>query len=154
MLYDNSVITSKSYSTLSTLKHEKALRAYILRKTKCTQRTFDGVDWKAHYSAFNKLTVFQRISTAKLIHNLANTNRQNYLYYSTSPSCPGCLSAEETFEHVLICDHPPIVHHRHLQLQLLRNTLLHIPTPDKVVDVLMQGFSDWISSTTLCTEQT
>jgi hypothetical protein len=75
MLYDNSVITSKFYSTLATLQHEEALRAYILRKTKCKQRTFDRVDWKAHHLAFNNLTVYQKISTAKLIHNPANTNR-------------------------------------------------------------------------------
>jgi hypothetical protein len=104
---DNSVITSKFYSILATIQHEKALREYILRKTKWMRRTFDRVDCNAHHSAFKKLTVFQKISTTKLIHNLANTNRQNYLYYSASPLCPGCLIKEETFEHVLICDHLP-----------------------------------------------
>jgi len=42
----------------------------------------------------------------KLIYNLANTNHQNYLYYKTSPLCPGYTTKEEIFAHVLTCSTP------------------------------------------------
>jgi hypothetical protein len=64
---------------------------------------FLKVDWEAHSRAFHHLSRHKQIQTAKLIHNLANTNRQNRLYYGTSSACPGCLHQEEIFEHVILC---------------------------------------------------
>jgi hypothetical protein len=58
-------------------------------------REFKMVHWTAHEKAFKQLTWHQQIHTAKLIHNLANINRQNFLYYKTSPLCPGCDTEEE-----------------------------------------------------------
>lgn len=64
---------------LASICHEQDLKTYILKKTKWTSFVFTSIDWPAHKSAFNKPTRHQKITTAKLIHNLANTNRQNFL---------------------------------------------------------------------------
>jgi hypothetical protein len=81
------------------------------------------VDWKAHERAFRQLTRFKQISLAKLIHNLANTNCQNHLYYKSSALCPGCKAVDETFEHVLICSLPQTTTFRGSCLQSLANNL-------------------------------
>jgi hypothetical protein len=59
-----------------------------MKKTKWSHREFNMVDWISHEKAFKRLTRHQQITMAKLIHNLANTNKQNFLYYKTSPLCP------------------------------------------------------------------
>jgi hypothetical protein len=89
MLKDNSVITSTYFSILSQSRHDPSLRDYIMKKTKWSNREFNMVDRISHENAFKPLTRHQKITMAKLIHNLANTNKQNYLYYRTSPSHTG-----------------------------------------------------------------
>jgi hypothetical protein len=58
------------------------------------------------WKSIHQLTRQQKISVAKLVHGLANTNHQNPLSYNTSPLCPICNAVEETFEHVLTFKHP------------------------------------------------
>jgi len=120
LLHNHSVITSKWYTTMSKQKHNESLKQYILKKTKCHPRLFDKVDWEAHQSAFRRLTRFQQIGIAKIIHNLANTNRQNSLLYHTSSLCPLCQMKEETFEHVLTCSDTRTSKHRDEQFQQLK----------------------------------
>jgi hypothetical protein len=55
---------------------------------------FDLVHWDAHEQAFKRLHQYHQHSTAKLIHGFVITNRQNNLYYGTTPKCPICLSFE------------------------------------------------------------
>jgi len=111
LLYDKSVITSKIYRTLANIKYDLELKTYILRKINWPPPTFDKIDWPAHQKAFNYLTKYQQISVAKLIHNLVNTNRQNFLYYKTSASCSIGDTQEETFKHVLTCDNTAASRH-------------------------------------------
>lgn len=106
LLYQKSVITSRLYSVLSKELHDNLLQKYVLKKTKWEVATFNKVDWDAHESAFNRLPRCLTITTAKLIHNLANTNRQKILYYKSCALCPGCQAEEETFEHILKCSFP------------------------------------------------
>jgi hypothetical protein len=74
-------------------------------------------EWvKGHYTGDQKefkhtlnqprLTRKQKITMAKLIHGLANTNRQNHLYYNTANLCPSFNVEEETFENALTSWHP------------------------------------------------
>lgn len=88
LLYDSSVLTGKVQSTLVTSLHEKNLEIYIMRKTKWSRQTFLKVHWEAHEKAFHRLHRYCQHSTAKLIHGLVNTNRQNFLYHRQSPLCP------------------------------------------------------------------
>lgn len=76
LLYDNSVIMSKFYKTLAKIWHDGLLKSYILQRTNRMQSTFDRVDWEAHRRAVNRLTKYQQIALAKLLHNLANNNSQ------------------------------------------------------------------------------
>jgi len=100
VLYDDSIITSKWYNILVKLKHDNSLRDYIMKKTHWTLQQFEQVDWDAHQQAFLHQMQHQQISTAKVIHNLSNTNRQNHLFYQATSLCPLCQAQEETFEHV------------------------------------------------------
>lgn len=48
---------------------------------------FNLVDWNAHEWAFKRFTWEQKITMAKLVHGLVNTNCQNNLYYNMSNLC-------------------------------------------------------------------
>jgi hypothetical protein len=140
LLFHSSVITSKFYHTLTKLKHNKSLKQHIMKKTNWTELTFSKVDWMAHKSAFNQLTRFQQITTAKLIHKLANVNTQNQLYYKTDPHCPMCFQDDEDFVHVLTCSDPRATQNRQELLLQLKTDLTNIQTPKIVTQTILQGF--------------
>jgi hypothetical protein len=106
LLYDGSKITTKLYHIISTSLHTPLLRDHIKKKTGWTDYEFNLVDWDNHERAFSRLTRGNKISIAKLIHQLVNTNRQNSLYYGTTKLCPTCNLEEETMHHVLLCGDP------------------------------------------------
>lgn len=125
--------------------HIDNLRRHIIKKTHWSQSTFDLIHWNAHGTAFKQLTTAQQISTAKLIHQLANTNRQNHLYYKTSPTCPCCQEAEETFEHVLLYPAEAVANHREIALQELTTSLEKLATPPPVVEAIIHGTLSWLN---------
>jgi hypothetical protein len=143
ILKDNKVTSSKYRAIISNGRHNQLLIDYILKKTKWSNTEFQKVHCVAHGKAFQQLTRHQQIFTAKLIHNLANTNKQNYLYYKTSSLCPGCQTTEETFEHVLLCPLPQTIQYRQLILEHLHIQLRKIQTPLPVIEAIMKGFKDW-----------
>jgi hypothetical protein len=143
LLHDKS-ITSKFSSIIIQARQDSLLKSYILKKTKWSELEFNKVDWPSHERAFRKLTHHLQISAAKLLHNLVNTNRQNYFYYQQSPLCPGCSQSEETLEHVLTCNWPAIKEFWTQQPTLLSNQLLSICTPTPVHEAISQGFQDWL----------
>jgi hypothetical protein len=145
LLYDNSVLTSKVYQVLSSRLHSTLLRAHIIKKGKWSQPTFDLINWEAHGSAFRCLTRDKQISTAKLIHQLNNTNRQNHLYYNTSATCPCCQEHEETCEHVLTCLADDVHSHREEATQELATSLTKLATPSPVVEAILHGTRAWIN---------
>jgi len=150
LLYQKSMITSRLYSVLSKELHDNLLQKYVLKKTKWEVATFNKVDWDAHESAFNRLPRCLTITTAKLIHNLANTNRQKILYYKSCALCPGCQAEEETFEHILKCSFPSTAKFWQEQLLELHTALENHCTPPAVCAALLHGFRDWIDPPTVC----
>jgi hypothetical protein len=102
------------------------------------------VDWNAHERAFKRLTCQQKILVSKLVHGLANTNRQNHLYYNTSNLCPICNAVEETFEHILTYQHPSAISFRDASLLQMEKDLQRINTPIMVIRTIMHGFSEWL----------
>jgi hypothetical protein len=90
--------------------------------------------------------VSQKCLTAKLIHGLANVNKQNQLYYNASPVCPCCQEAEESFEHVLTCHSDLSSIQREQSLQALIKGLQLINTPEKVIEAMVAGTEAWIAS--------
>jgi hypothetical protein len=143
ILHDGSIITSKLYTIMSHSLHRESIISHILKKTKWTQRTFDLVNWEAHGKAFGKLTKAAQFATAKLIHNLANTNRQNNLYYNTTPDCPCCSLTEETFQHVLSCTSSYTVTHRAQALADLVTGLTTAQTPPAIIEAIRYGTIQW-----------
>jgi hypothetical protein len=129
LIYDNSIITSKFYHILAQAMHEPPIIEYVRRKTKWSPYVFSLVDWNSHEHAFTRLTRKQKVTMAKLIPGLANTNRQNHTYYNTSNLCPICLTEEETFEHVLTCQHPTTCAFRDTCLTQLDKDLHQLNTP-------------------------
>jgi len=119
-----------------------------MKKMKWTESIFSTVDWMAHKSAFTRLTRFQQITTAKLIHNLANVNKQNQLYYKTNPYCPICLQVDEDFVHVLTCTDPRATKNRQELLFQLEKDLTNIHTPKVVLQTILQVFHYWLKPIT------
>ena len=96
------------------------------------------VDWDTHERAFHRLTTFQQVCTAKLIHNLAKPNRQNFLYYKRSAQCPSC-TAEETFEHILMCTNSSTDLHCISLLKELEVTLKTMSTLEPIINNTLHG---------------
>jgi hypothetical protein len=92
------------------------------------------------------MTKFQQIALAKLIHNLANTNYQNSLFYKSTPLCPLCKEHEETFQHVLQCREASASSHQDAQLHTLESNLVNIQNPREIVRAILHGFRDWQES--------
>lgn len=146
LLKDNCVLSSKYSSIISQSHHDTCLQECILKCTKWSWRDFHKVNWEAHGTAFNRITGHQQITLAKLIHNLANTNRQNFLYYKSSPLCPGCKAEDETFEHVLRCPLPQTEVYRQQQIAELQIQLFNLQTPQPVIQTIIQGFHHWVAT--------
>jgi hypothetical protein len=140
--YHKSAITSKQYKTLGNIHHDDQLQ-YILLKSQWSATVFNKVNWKAHQQAISRMTKFQQIALAKLVHNLANTNRQNFLLYKSTPLCPLCNDYEETFQHVLQCREASASTHRAAQLHTLEIHLINIQTPREIVRAILHGFREW-----------
>ena len=146
LLYDNSVITSGLHTILSQGLHRDTIINHIKKKTAWSSHVFSLVHWDAHERAFKRLTFSQQCITAKLIHGLANTNRQNHLFYATSPTCPCCQEYEESFEHVLVCGSTASSSSRASALQELTIGLEKINTPEQVLEAIILGLNTWITS--------
>jgi len=147
LLYDSSTRITKIKSVLVTSMHEDNIVAHILKKSRWTRRVFDKVHWDAHERAFSRLPRPSQYSTAKLIHGLINTNKQNHLYYGQSSMCPICNEEEESVDHVFQCSHPEAVQHCQKCLDTLTTTLQHHRTPQPIIDAISHGFTSWFQRT-------
>jgi hypothetical protein len=104
---------------------------------------FDMVNWDAHGQAFCWLSQQLKISTAKLLHQLINTNHQNKIYYGTSNLCPCCGLHEESFHHLLTCPDYSMVDCQVVALDTFLTSLKAIGTPNQIIDALKHGFQSW-----------
>ncbi len=147
ILFDGLVITSKLYKILSTSLHTDTFIAHIMKKSKWPCRIFDMINWQAHSLAFCRLSRQQKISIAKIVHQLINTNKQNHIYYKDSPLCPCCKLENETFLHVFSCPDRSATSHRTLALKQLTLAFKNIGTPQQIVDAIDHGFRHWIHPT-------
>lgn len=143
LLHDSSVITAKAASILVDAYHSSPIVEHIMHKAKWSKATFELVHWDAHEKAFKRLHRYHQHSTAKLIHGLVNTNRQNHLFYGTTSQCPICSSEEETLLHVFTCSHPSAIQHRQSCLEKLLSTLDNTQTPQPIIDTIQYGFQQW-----------
>lgn len=143
LLHDSSVLTAKVHSTLVTQLHEDNLITHLMRKANWTRSTLNKIHWDAHERAFKRLPRYSQHSTAKMIHGLLNTNRQNHIYYGQSPLCPICQLEEETIQHVYTCSHPAAAQFRQNSLEELQQNLRNISTPSPVIEAILHGFTEW-----------
>jgi len=143
LLYDASVLTAKVQSTLVSSLHGGNIEMHIMRKANWTRTVFNKIHWDAHEKAFKRLPRYSQHSTAKLIHGLINTNRQNFLFYGQSALCPICQQTEETMEHLFTCPHPDAKKSRQQSLSDLQDNLRMINTPIPVIEAIIHGYTVW-----------
>lgn len=82
----------------------------------------------------------------KMIHGLFNTNKQNSLYYGTTPLC---LIFEEFIKsqpHVFHCPHDTAITCCKKALKTLETTLHNTNTPPTVVYSILYGLQEWALS--------
>jgi hypothetical protein len=146
LILTGSVITSKLYFSLATATHDHHLETHIIKTAKWSASVFNLIDRAGLKRAFTTLTWHQKISTSKLIHGLANTNRQNRLHYNTTDSCPCCDSSEEIFEHILTCPSLEMTTAQDLLLKQLDTNLNQLSMIPPVIHTILLGFSSWLHS--------
>ncbi len=145
LLHNDTIITSKLYPTLVGSLHDPKLIAHTLKKTNQTHRIFQKVHWDVHEPAFHRKTRHKQCMLVKLIHGQASTYHQNHIFYGDSNQYPICHNAEETFEHILHCNHPTTAQLHHGQLVTLDKSLSNISTPAAVTRNIRYGFSTWLT---------
>jgi hypothetical protein len=100
LLFDNSVITSKLYYMLSPRLHTENSIKHILKKTRWTMAIFNLNDLDVSWYRFKRLTRPTKISMAKVIHQLINTNRQNNLHQGTSIIYVPAANLQKKLSHI------------------------------------------------------
>jgi hypothetical protein len=147
LLHNNSAITVKQlYKALSTAQHSATLQNHIMKKANMPIQFFNLIGWNANERYFMCLTRGQQIATTKIIHQLVNTNRQNNIYYGSSPLCPCCLDTEETFQHVLSCPAISSTGHQIEALAQLFESLCTAGILPQILAALKHGMDHWMSS--------
>ena len=147
LIYNKSTITIKLNNKMHSALHSTKLQDHITRKAKWSPSVFNLFNWDSHGQSFIRLTRNGKIHTAKITHQLVNTNRLSHLYYGTLGTCPCCLREEETFNNVLNCDSPSSVKTRSTALALLLETLQCTNTPRPILKAIQHGFTHWESNT-------
>jgi len=129
---------------IAAASHDPSLKAHIMKKMKWSEQISLRIDWDSHCRAFRQLPCQRKFSIAKLIHGLANTNRQNHLYYKMSKNlCRGCQREGETFEYVLLCSYSATQLVRHTAMLQFDQALASSGLPSSITKVLLHGFSEW-----------
>jgi len=146
--YDSSIVTAKLRHVLVSHIHDKEIKVHIMRKSNWTPTVFQKVHWDAHERAFRRLPRFSQYITAKLLHGLVNTNRQNSMFYGQSPLCPICNQEEESTQHVFTCPHADATQHRNQCLEDLWKSLSSVSTPVPVIKAIVHGFTQWSNAPT------
>ena len=123
--------------------HDASIQEHIRQKAGWDTSHFNKIHWDAHERASHTLPRFTRYNTAKLIHGLINTNKQNNLYYGTSLLCPICKQEIETKEHVFKCSNPSAAPNRHEHLTALLKTLKQVNLDQNIVKTINYGFTAW-----------
>jgi hypothetical protein len=124
--------------------HCTGLRDYIIKKSNWSTPTFNQVHWDSHELAFTRLSHPNQVMVTKLQHNLVNTNSQNAKYYGKSPSCPCCLSNEETLAHVFSCTSKGSKEYRLKAISTLQADLASIKTPPNITAAITHGITMWV----------
>jgi hypothetical protein len=66
--------------TSQSARYSETLQANIRKKANPSLTIFLRIEWEAFSTSFKRLTHSHQIHTAKLVHQLANTNRQNNIF--------------------------------------------------------------------------
>ena len=124
----------------------------IQQRYQWSDRTMESIDFKLHASALKSLP-HRAVQLTKLCHEIMPTNKMMHRYDPcTSDKCPRCNSEVEDLDHFLRCPHPD---RKVWEVRFLRNLATYCNskpcTSQALLDVLIQGLSNWLQITTSAT---
>ena len=145
--YDQSALTAKLKTVLYEHKYAASLQATIVKNTKWEPEWFHRISWMSYATAFRALTIFKKITIAKLSHVLWNTGAQKHLYNpDEAGTCPCCQTAFKTFSHVFRCQDAGILTAKQKWHSEFRESLAKFGTPVVLLDSLSRGVDMLITS--------
>ena len=136
-------ITRQYRSAIRYQKTAPILESYMRKRFSWSQTTLLSVDWRAFRRARNRLhsrqvqlckIAFDQLPTASVV-----SKRDP----AASSTCPRCLLAAETIDHLLRCSAPYVVSWRSLLLHDLRHLLSQLNTRYGLVEVLCTSLDQW-----------
>jgi hypothetical protein len=104
-------ITAKVVQEFRNYATGPPLRQYIQEKNHWTDRTMGAIDWSAHKNALTSV-LSQRVHFTKLVHEDLPTLQKLNKFHKGDRKCPGCLTAEETRDHIIRCSYGARSHWR------------------------------------------
>ena len=84
-------------------KSKQTCKAYLQDKYGWTDETFHTIDWHAHGNTIKQYPLQKKITALKFIHEWNTVGTRNSMIDNSDDTCPLCLSAQETHEHVFAC---------------------------------------------------
>jgi hypothetical protein len=108
---------------------QRGVKVQIITDTKWDMTTLNGMDWSAMERALHNCPRPARVKYTKIMFELNQANYLNNKYYNTTPNCPCCNAAIETFKHVLSCDSDSVKSLHQSTLETLTQALVDIFTP-------------------------
>jgi len=132
-------ITSKWQALVQERVHSDPIRDTTCKNCKWTEDSFHLVDWAALKTCLQRFSRLQLLSKCKLLHGLLHTSEQNRKLYRKSDTCPLCLSAPESFLHVVSCPHPEMKTFRQSQQETLWKSLGDLQTPPTLLEYIRYG---------------
>jgi hypothetical protein len=117
-------LTSKWHATLQEQAHADSLHQTIYKNSKWSEDQFNMVDWAAFKYFLHCLSWGRQISYCKLLHGIHNTNAQNKKFYNQPGLCPHCQLHQESFCHMMTCQHSVVAQHQNARKPCGRHYLV------------------------------
>jgi hypothetical protein len=128
---------------------EKPILDYIRSRNSWSQPTMSTINLTAHQQALSRMSA-RHTQLVKLCHDIMPTSRITHRYNPLhTPNCFLCKSEVEDLTHLLRCTHPDRKPWQHRLFTALRATCERQNTRSYLVDILIEGLSSWLSSTTI-----
>ena len=108
----------------------------------------DQIDWDTHGKALQRQPTMLRIRLIKFLHNWLNTGEQKVRINSNAVGdCPICGKEEESWMHLLKCEHIKAVTTRTAAVTKLKGDLRRLKTAPIITTVLIYKINQWTGNT-------
>jgi hypothetical protein len=126
--------------------HSQGIIKYLKTANNWSQSTFNSIWWSVHGKAIHKLTMGQKTTIQKYLHNRLPSNYRENLYYPyLTKYCKCCENETETQEHILICTSCEKRNKlRTTYILNLKNYLQSTFTNEVMIRVIIHYVSQWL----------